>query len=165
MPPSGISFQAHLATQVCTGITQKQFLFKAGHSSLWSRNWLNISAHKYTHVYIYMLASEWIVTIWNRARSRALVQNQHTRKLISARNVSYKLNIVFFCPWRRSVVERLVCTIHHSILHFCNIKSRTQLPKELDHGRLTSIIIHAQKTVSAEDCQTAHLTRPQTNLQ
>ena len=63
------------------------------------------------------------------------------------------------------MVERLVCTIHHSIVYFCNIKSRTRLPKELDHGRLTSMIIHAQNTVSAEDCQTARLTRPQTNLQ
>ena len=53
--------QAHSVTQVCAGIRRNQFLFKTGYSPLlpkWSQHIIK------THKYIYMLASEWIVTIW-----------------------------------------------------------------------------------------------------
>ena len=57
--PTYPPFQAHSATQVCTGIRQNQFLFKTTHSLHLETG----STYKHTHTHIYMLASEWIVLI------------------------------------------------------------------------------------------------------
>ena len=55
--------QAHSLTQVCTGVRQNQFFFKTGY--IYSPLLLKWSQHIIkTHKYIYVLASEWIVTIW-----------------------------------------------------------------------------------------------------
>ena len=68
----------------------------------------------------------WIVTkVWNRTRPRALVQNQHTRELISSRNTKWGLYTLYLhaCQVRVAVGDSglfrcCTCYVFRALINF-----------------------------------------------